>query len=388
MPSLSSGVTVALRLAGFEARAAADAMGPGHLLLALSWLSDASVPERFDDPFKRTELAEEGEQLRLRFAEAGIDPDELRRNLRAALSGRGRGRAGQELGSGEAGSGSASVDESDASVEDSESVHDRTERGGSERGMSGHESSALMRTIRRAGELGERDHAGVIELLQAILEQPPPRCREVFVVLGLVDEPLYAFFPEIPRPTPEHSPDAPESAADAEPDLSPGSNSDLRFDLGAEPDTDADTDADSHSADDDPETADELDARLVERTTRVPRRPKHAVGQPRTPLLDRYGRDLTLLAREGSLPPLIGREQEMLSLARVLVRQRKANAVLVGEAGVGKTGIVEGLAARLAADGAPTDLANVRIVELTMSALVAGTKYRGEFEERDRKSVV
>lgn len=86
MPSLSSGVSVALRLAGFEARYGAGAMGPGHLLLALSWISDESLPDRFDDPDKRRELAEEGEQLRERFAEAGIDPDELRGSLRAALS--------------------------------------------------------------------------------------------------------------------------------------------------------------------------------------------------------------------------------------------------------------------------------------------------------------
>jgi len=359
VPSLSSGVTVALRLAGFEARAgAAVTMGPGHLLLALSRLSDATLAERFDDPVRRRELAEEGERLRERFAEAGIDPDELRMGLRAALSDRDRQAPGtDELD--ERGTGGGDIFEDD--------------------GHDGHDAAdqnvgALMRTIRRAGELGEYDRAGVIELLQAILEQPTPRCREVFQALG-IDEPLYAFFPEIPRPTPEHSPETPDGAADAEPDL--GTGPDLLTDLAL--DLDADSDFDTVT---DPEPADEQDAGLVERTTRVPRRPKHAVGQPRTPLLDRYGRDLTLLAREGSLPPLIGREQEMLGLARVLVRQRKANAVLVGDAGVGKTGIVEGLAARLTGGGAPADLTDVRIVELTMSALVAGTKYRGEFEER------
>lgn len=105
-------------------------------------------------------------------------------------------------------------------------------------------------------------------------------------------------------------------------------------------------------------------------------------GQPaerQTPRLDACGRDLTRLAREGALPPLIGRRKEVRALARVLVKQRKASAVLVGEAGVGKTGIVEGLAARLAAPGAPAGLAGARIVELSMTALLAGASYRGEF---------
>ncbi len=160
MPSLSSGVTVALRLAGHEARSGTGVMGPDHLLLALSWISDRSMPDRFEDPDKRRELTEEGEALRERFAEAGIDPDELRGALRAALA--------------EA--------EDEPVPEDGVPVN-----------------LALMRTMGRAGQLGEDNHAGVIELLRAILEQPPPRCREVFELLG-VDEPLYAFFPEIPRP--------------------------------------------------------------------------------------------------------------------------------------------------------------------------------------------
>ena len=374
MPSLSSGVSVALRLAGFEARYGAGAMGPGHLLLALSWISDESLPDRFDDPDKRRELAEEGEQLRERFAEAGIDPDELRSSLRAALSAHAReellrgGVDGEYGGDGDSADADADPDGDDA---DTDADHDDDDDHG---GADERTDSTLRTTIRRATELGERNHAGVIELLRAILEQPLTSCREVFEVLG-IDEPLYAFFPEIPHPRPEPSPDALDV-----PDDSPETD----------PDFDVDLDAADHAASangsaastSDPDTGSDLDARLVERTTRVPRRPRHAVDETRTPLLDRYGRDLTLLARKGSLPPLIGREQEMLSLARVLVRQRKANAVLVGEAGVGKTGIVEGLAARLTAEGAPTDLTNVRIVELTMSALVAGTKYRGEFEER------
>ncbi|MGI5336585.1 AAA family ATPase [Streptomyces sp. CA-181903] len=110
--------------------------------------------------------------------------------------------------------------------------------------------------------------------------------------------------------------------------------------------------------------------------------PERADSGAGTPFLDRYGRDLTGLARGGKLPPLIGRGDELRALARVLVRRRKANAVLVGHAGTGKTGIVEGLAQRLVSAGAPAELADARIVELSMAALVAGARYRGDFEER------
>ncbi|MFB8138533.1 AAA family ATPase [Streptomyces parvus] len=103
---------------------------------------------------------------------------------------------------------------------------------------------------------------------------------------------------------------------------------------------------------------------------------------PDTPHLDLYGRDLSALARAGALPALIGRGAELRTLARILIRQRKANAVLVGHAGTGKTGIVEGLAQRFVSPGAPPGLAGARIVELSMSALVAGAQYRGDFEKR------
>jgi ATP-dependent Clp protease ATP-binding subunit ClpC len=101
-----------------------------------------------------------------------------------------------------------------------------------------------------------------------------------------------------------------------------------------------------------------------------------------TPLLDRFGRDLSALARLGALLPVIGRDAEMDLLAQVLLRRNKNNPVLVGEAGVGKTAVVEGFASRLVSEQAPAPLRGSRIVELSMAALVAGTKYRGEFEER------
>ncbi|MGD2146368.1 MAG: ATP-dependent chaperone ClpB [Anaerolineae bacterium] len=98
--------------------------------------------------------------------------------------------------------------------------------------------------------------------------------------------------------------------------------------------------------------------------------------------LEKYGRDLTQLAREGRLDPVIGRDDEIRRVMRILNRRTKNNPVLVGEAGVGKTAIAEGLAQRIARGDVPEGLKNKRIIELNMGALVAGAKYRGEFEER------
>ena len=105
-------------------------------------------------------------------------------------------------------------------------------------------------------------------------------------------------------------------------------------------------------------------------------------GPAGTPILDRVGRDLTALAREGELDPLIGRHAQLRQLVRTLARKKKNNPVLVGLAGVGKTAIVEGLAALIAAGQIPDELQDCRLVELPMAALVAGTTYRGQFEER------
>jgi len=98
--------------------------------------------------------------------------------------------------------------------------------------------------------------------------------------------------------------------------------------------------------------------------------------------LQKYGRDLTEFARQGKLDPVIGREEEIKRVMQVLTRRTKNNPVVVGEAGVGKTAIAEGLAQKIAADDVPNSLKGRRVVALDMGALVAGSKFRGEFEER------
>jgi ATP-dependent Clp protease ATP-binding subunit ClpA len=102
----------------------------------------------------------------------------------------------------------------------------------------------------------------------------------------------------------------------------------------------------------------------------------------RAPLLDRLGRDLTALASAGRLDPLIGRREQLREVVRTLARQKKNNPILVGPAGVGKTAIVEGLAALIVAGVVPVELQGQRIIELPMAEIVAGTLYRGQFEER------
>lgn len=107
----------------------------------------------------------------------------------------------------------------------------------------------------------------------------------------------------------------------------------------------------------------------------------------RTPTLDRYSRDLTAMAREHLLDPVIGREREITRVVEILSRRKKNNPCLIGEPGVGKTAVVEGLAEKIAEGKVPDSIADKRVVTLDLSAMVAGSKYRGEFEERIKKVI-
>ncbi|MEC3892020.1 ATP-dependent Clp protease ATP-binding subunit [Nocardiopsis alba] len=111
-------------------------------------------------------------------------------------------------------------------------------------------------------------------------------------------------------------------------------------------------------------------------------------GEPsQTPSLDEFGTDMTALAREGRLDPVVGRDDEVEQCIEVLARRRKNNPVLIGDPGVGKTAIVEGIAQRIFDDDVPETLRGRRLVQLDVSGIVAGTRYRGDFEERLNKIV-
>lgn len=127
---------------------------------------------------------------------------------------------------------------------------------------------------------------------------------------------------------------------------------------------------------------DEEDEERPKRSTRGKEKHSQQQKKAKTPLLDRFGRDLTALALEGRLDPIVGRQQELQRISQILGRRKKNNPILLGEPGVGKSAIVEGLALAIVQHEVGHTLLNKRIVSLDMGSLVAGTKYRGQFEER------
>ena len=131
----------------------------------------------------------------------------------------------------------------------------------------------------------------------------------------------------------------------------------------------------------DPSTMD-VDRNVPPMMRNEPRSSATTASKSKTPILEHFGRDLTAMARAGKLDPIIGREAEIERLIQILCRRKKNNPALIGEPGVGKTAIVEGLAQKIVQKKIPDLLANKRVVTLDVAAMVAGTKYRGQFEER------
>jgi ATP-dependent Clp protease ATP-binding subunit ClpC len=165
---------------------------------------------------------------------------------------------------------------------------------------------------------------------------------------------------------------------------------------GGEGDSEAEAEGDGSSDGDDSASLDEINRNLANLKSEggsnaagPGKGPSGKPGKPTsdTPNLDKFSRDLTQMAREGRFDPIIGREQEIERLMQILCRRTKNNPCLIGEPGVGKTAIAEGLAQKIAADDVPEPIKGRRIVQVDLAGMVAGSKYRGEFEERLKKGL-
>jgi ATP-dependent Clp protease ATP-binding subunit ClpC len=325
---LSPSVVVATQLAQMEAAQQQwEFVEPDHLFLgALKLVSLCDQPPilaQFPDEVRQA-LADEVSELSSRLRDSGAPVDPIRYQLRHV-----KGKGGHPWAEGE---------------------------------VEIHRSQASHRVFRRAAEIAGTITSPVMRLAHFVLalveEQPVPGeaspqrlavLRQFKVDIERLRDCL--------RPAPA-SPEAPEQARSPEGAL------------------------------EGPDSLPEPDDAPAVAPPPVPARPVPPAGAvpPRTarptPFLDRHGKDLTRLAREGEMHPPVGRRQEMLAVVRILSQAMKNCPVLVGEAGVGKTAVVEGLAWRIAQGRAPQAVAGRRIIQLDLAGLVAGTQYRGEFEQR------
>ncbi len=332
---MSSSVVVATHLAQMEAVYQQwEFVEPDHLFLGalkLVSLCDEQAPifAEFPGEVQKT-LAEEVDDLSARLRESVAPTDPVRRQLRYV-----KGKGGHEWPEGE---------------------------------VEIHRSQASHRVFRRAAELAAGTTPPTMRLshfVLALLEERPVAGEEGPQRLTVLRQ--FKVDVDRLRESLRLPPDAPEARGRDRP---------------------------AEGAPEGPDSLPELDDPTVAPAPPSPRPlqpapPADGPAPPRparaTPFLDRYGKDLTRLAREGEIHPPVGRRRVMLKVVRVLSQTVKNCPVLVGEAGVGKTAVVEGLAWRIAQGRAPAPVAGKRIIQLDLAGLVAGTRYRGEFEQRLQK---
>lgn len=345
MAQYTESLILAWKIAGAEAFAGkAGEIQPVHMLIGLCKLCDVNVGDegREEDMQRATEI--DIHFLRMTFQKVGIDPGLFRRHLRSV----------------------AHAPLSDSRAMGAEPLH----------------RSKATREIFRRGEMHAKQngaiYCGTTHLLHALMELPAAPWMPFLTKLGIID-PIGQMFGDDFRRTPGLPPESrgpkppPPGKSGGQPPRpsAPAKRppSSVRPPVPvphpAPPPKKSPTPAKVHEA---PEI-------LVEPV------PVDAFGS-KTPTLDTFGRDLTQLAWEGRLDPVVGREKEIRMLARALLQKRKGNVILVGEPGVGKTCLVEGLAQWVVSPKAPPVVKGWRLVEVSMAALVAGTKYRGDFEER------